>query len=414
MAHHSPNDSTPATNAHDFASPEAQTLEPAIQRWFTQRGLTLLLMGTSLATSTTERAARVMVSLFVLTMLLIAPVWLSGNVIPSLGLGLVLTLVAWWGSNLLRRRRIFSVPRTIGWFEALAYLVMPSTVVLFTTDVGGLVGVGFEDPTALEIALALVVFCVQLLELALLLGMERLGLLTLASWLGRTFLASLGQTGSTLATTLPVSLGVVFFFFLNPSVWATMGTLSPVAYASVIGLLLILAGAFLGSQRHLGLASLSTFDTEKDYRDALATTPLADSPAIELPATCPMTPLQNFCVRQVAVLSQLVVGLVIACAVFMLFLVIGYLAVDPATVQVWTRAAPRILTQYHGTGHTYAITPGHLRVAGFLATFAAFNYSLASATDGRLRQNSKEQAADAIRSACAMRLALLRGALTRS
>ncbi|SMO72640.1 hypothetical protein [Propioniciclava tarda] len=37
----------------------------------------------------------------------------------------------------------------------------------------------------------------------------------------------------------------------------------------------------------------------------------------------------------------------------------------------------------------------------------AFNCSLASATDGRLRQNSKETASEAIRQASAMRLALL-------
>ena len=121
----------------------------------------------------------------------------------------------------------------------------------------------------------------------------------------------------------------------------------------------------------------------------------------------PDAPLQRFYVRQVAVLSQLVVSLVIALAVFALFVVIGYLAVDRDTAKAWTRTAPGVLVKYVGPTHTDVLTEAHLRVAGFLAAFVAFNCSLASATDGRLRQNSKETASEAIRQASAMRLALL-------
>lgn len=63
--------------------------------------------------------------------------------------------------------------------------------------------------------------------------------------------------------------------------------------------------------------------------------------------------------------------------------------------------------KYVGPTHTDVLTEAHLRVAGFLAAFVAFNCSLASATDGRLRQNSKETASEAIRQASPMRLALL-------
>ena len=125
------------------------------------------------------------------------------------------------------------------------------------------------------------------------------------------------------------------------------------------------------------------------------------------PAETPLTSRQQTNVRLVAILSQLVVALVVALGTFVLLLAIGYLAVSGATVAAWTREAPKVLVSIGWLGDSYVLTPGHLKVAGFLATFTAFNFSLVSATDARLRQGTKETVASVVRQACALRLALL-------
>lgn len=384
----------------------------AVQTWFRKRGLSMLLAGTPLAQRTSERAAPALVVCFLLAMASAA--WMTSlDLWLSLSIGLAVVVLTWVASNLIRRRPPFAWVKAIGWLEGASFVVAPAAMVAAAAQVGQLDMEGI-DPDTEKLLYVISFVVIQVLALLTILGLEKLGVVTLASWLSRTLFATFSQTGSALATSLPVSLGVVFFFFLNPGVWGSIGMLTPTPYLALIGLLLLLAGAFLGSQRHLGLDALTSFATQDEFLEALAETPLAATAKVDTPMTCPMGPLQKFYVRQVAVLSQLVVSVIIALAVFALFVVIGYLAVDPGTAAAWTRTAPRALVKFVGPEHTYVITEAHLRVAGFLAAFVAFNYSLASATDGRLRQNSKETASEAIRQASAMRIALLNSSTRRS
>ncbi len=190
--------------------------------------------------------------------------------------------------------------------------------------------------------------------------------------------------------------------------WATLGVLPPVAYASVVALLLLLAGLFLGSSRHIDLRSLLHFDGADAVRASLAGTPLAGASYTgEVPVECPLARDQWRSVRLVAILSQLVGAVLVAVAVFGLFLAVGWLAVDGATVQAWTHRALNPLIEYRGLAHAYVLTTAHLKVAGFLATFAAFNFSLASATDARLRQDTRDTVTGVVRQAAALRLVLL-------
>ncbi len=379
-----------------------------VARWFDRRGLTLLLSGTPYARSTSERATPVLIGWFLLVMLVGLPLSTTLSWWASLGLAVGIVLVTWLASNLARRRPPFGPIQRIGWLESAAFVLGPPLLVMLATSADEFAGEEV-DPQTFKLVTVIVIGVIQVLAVLVILGLERLGLVTLSRWLSRSLGRSLSQTGSTLATSLPVSLGVVFFFFLNPGVWGSIGTLTITPYLAVIAVLLLLAALFIARQQHLGLAELVHFETTEDLRAAMADTPLCDAPTPEVPATCPLTRRQRFYVRQVAMLSQLMVGLIIAGAVFLLFLVIGYLAIDPATAQVWTRSAPHALFTYAGSGHTYLISTAHLRVAGFLAVFVAFNFTLASATDARLRHTAKETAFQVIRQACAMRLTLLQG-----
>ncbi|HPZ51016.1 MAG TPA: hypothetical protein PLA44_14285 [Propionibacteriaceae bacterium] len=384
-----------------------------IVRWFDRRGLTLLLAGTPYARSTSERATPVLIGWFLLVMLVALPMSTTLAWWVALGMALAIVVVTWLASNVVRRRPLLGPIQKIGWLESAAFVIGPPLMITLATSTDEFAGEEI-DPLSFKVLTAVIVALLQVVALLVILGLERLGIVTLSRWLSRSLGRSLSQTGSTLATSLPVSLGVVFFFFLNPGVWGSIGTLTITPFLAVISVLLLLAALFIARQQHLGLAELVHFETAEELREALSDTPLADlsdgpdESALEVPASCPLTRRQRFYVRQIAMLSQLMVGLIIAAAVFLLFLVIGYLAVDPATAQVWTRSAPNVLLRYEGAGHTYLISSAHLQVAGFLACFVAFNFTLASATDARLRHTAKEAAFQVIRQACAVRLVLLR------
>ena len=381
-----------------------------IVRWFDRRGLTLLLSGTPYARSTSERATPVLIGWFLLLMLVALPMSTTLAWWAALGMALAIVVVTWLASNALRRRPLLGPVQKIGWLESAAFVIGPPLMITLATSTDEFAGEDV-DPLTFKVLTAVIVALLQLVALLVILGLERLGIVTLSRWLSRSLGRSLSQTGSTLATSLPVSLGVVFFFFLNPGVWGSIGTLTITPFLAVISVLLLLAALFIARQQDLGLAELVHFETPDELQDALSDTPLvglADESALEVPASCPLTRRQRFYVRQIAMLSQLMVGLIIAAAVFLLFVVIGYLAVDPATAQVWTRSAPNVLLRYEGAGHTYLISSAHLQVAGFLACFVAFNFTLASATDARLRHTAKEAAFQVIRQACAVRLVLLR------
>ncbi len=382
-----------------------------VERWFARRGLTLMLRGTGVGGSTADRAAPVLVVLFLASMLLIVPWLTTADLRISLAIAFVVLILTWVGGNFLGRRSPFARIRHIGWVEAVAFIAAPSVAVMATPlsdDV-----LDSVDLPALQVRLfaGALVAAWQMLLLAGVFLIVMLGLTSLMTWLLREVWRSLGETGSALSATLPVMLGVVFFFFINPGVWSTMGELPAWSYVQVMALLLLLAVAFLSSRRQFDLAALTRFDDEAELRAALVGTPVEHVPAADLPATpvtCPLIRRQRLNATIVAVTSRLVVAFVIALAVFSFFVVLGTIAIDAATITRWTGAAPSVIASVDSLGaRPYLLTWESLRVAGFLAMFSAFNYSIASATDTRLRHGAAGAVNDVITQACAIRLVLL-------
>lgn len=383
-----------------------------VERWYGRRGLTLMLRGTGIGGGTADRAAPVLVVLFLASMLLIVPWLTTADLRISVAIAVIVLILTWVGGNLIDRRPPFARIRHIGWVEALAFVAAPSIAVMATplsSDVLEAV-----DLPSMEIRLfaGALVAAWQVLLLAGVFLIVMLGLSSLMTWLLREVWRSLGETGSALSATLPVMLGVVFFFFINPGVWSTMGELPAWSYVQVMALLLLLAITFLSSRRQFDLPALTRFEDEADLRASLVGTPaehVPDADLPETPVTCPLIRRPRLNATIVAVTSRLVVAFVIALAVFSFFVVLGTIAIDAATITRWTGAAPSVIAKVNSLGpRPYLLTWESLRVAGFLAMFSAFNYSIASATDTRLRHGAAGAVNDVITQACAMRLVLLK------
>jgi hypothetical protein len=257
------------------------------------------------------------------------------------------------------------------------------------------------------------------------------GALSIIIWLLRELTGSVGQVGVTLARTLPLLLGVVTFFFLSAELWQSMGRLRPISYTAVVLLFVGLGAAFLSSRSQLDLDVLSRFSSREEIATLLAGTSVAltapDAPAsrataeatatdaggevgADASATAYVTPLgrrQRLNLRLVVALSKLTVAATVSLAVFVFFVVLGFLAVDASTVASWVQGEPRVMWTVSLLGEEFALTREHVKVAGFLAVFAGFYFAVVSATDAHLRAGLRDTAEEAVREACAARVALL-------
>lgn len=203
-------------------------------------------------------------------------------------------------------------------------------------------------------------------------------------------------------------LGFVFFFFFNTGVWSAVTGLEVWSFVGLVTFLLILGAGFLSSSRQFALEPLARFDEDSDVREALAGTPfpaLADT--VPTPVVCPLNRRQTANLRFVSVLSRLVMAMVLALAVFAIFVVLGFIVFGPDAVQGWAKQTPQVIFSLRIGDQLHIICWQQLKVAGFLATFSAFNYTLVAATDSRLRQEVVDTATTILRQACALRLGLL-------
>ena len=381
------------------------------ERWFRQRGLVTLLDGTGVESTAGVRAAPALVVIFLVIMLWGVPDLLGVPLLPGALIAIGTIVVTWVLANLARRRRPFAPVARIGWIEALAFVGVPSVLSLFSPTVAlePEDGVPYLPDGMWRVVIAMTSALVLFLILATVYLVVVSGLGSLVSLLVRELLGAVSRTGGTLATVIPVLLGFVFFFFLNPGVWAGIANVDGLSYAALLGFLLTCGGLFVGSQKQFDLAALSTFATTSDLEEALRGTPVEGDPAARLktPAHCSLRGRQTFNLRLVAVLSRLATASVLAAAVFSVFVILGFIVIGPDTVLAWTKTDPSVLFSLRIGRAEHIVCWQQLRVAGFLATFSGFNYMLVSATDGRLRQDATDAAVVIIRQACALRLVLL-------
>ncbi len=78
---------------------------------------------------------------------------------------------------------------------------------------------------------------------------------------------------------------------------------------------------------------------------------------------------------------------------------------QPATIETWTTAAPRVLATFTLFGRPVAITEELLRVAVFLAGFSGFYFTIYVVTDATFRREFFEDVEDEVRQAFAVRAA---------
>lgn len=402
----------------------ARAAQGEVERWFARRGLGVLLDDTHLGSHASVRMVPWLLGCFLVVMFALVP-GSTSNMLVTVVISLVTALATWVGGNFARGDRVFARLHRVGFIEMAAFVVVPTVAAAVAPYED--VAVWDERISAGDARLltTTTIAGLQLLLLVVVVAVVQLRLVSVAALLTRQLFTSLSGTATVMARTLPLLLGVVTFFFFTGELWQSVGRLTAGAYLGVVALFVASSTAFLARREHLDVEALGHFSTDDELTDALRTTPLARGaglyPAddgvahvsVAIPAQCTLSRGQQRTVLLVATLSRLVVATVVAGAVLAFFLVLGVLCVDASVVATWSGHEPSVLAGWSSSVHDYVVTWQHIRVAGFLAVFAGFYYSVVSATDPTLRQGLVDNTADTVRAACAARLVVLSQAQLR-
>lgn len=295
-----------------------------------------LLTGTGKRSRVGVRVVPVLVVLFALVMVLIVPDGRNGMLTL---ISVVALLLTWVAGSLIRERRIVAPIRRIGCLEAVVFVLVPTVTALMVSVDDEISRILQEETSTLEVRIifATFVFGLQLVLLVTVYGVAALGLASAISSITRELFTSLGASGTVLARTLPLLLGVVTFIYVSGETWRTIGRVPMLGYIGVIGVLVLASGAFLLRREHLDLDGLARVENREELLASIEGIPLPAETVLladdlTYPVTCPLTPYQDGTIRATAAMSHLVVTGLAGVAVSGFFLVLGFFGIAPDVV----------------------------------------------------------------------------------
>lgn len=377
-----------------------------VATWFRRRGFTSLLEGTQMR-SNAHTLARSLTVVLILVMVLTmppannTPVWM----VP---VNLALLVMTWIGLNLARHRRPLAPINHVGMLERAAFIVIPS------------ISAGIEpaepftlddiELSALEVKISSIIgmAMIQMILYGIVALVVRSGVVHLWPWLQRQIITALAAASASLGRSMPLLLGVVGLFYFTAELWQAVGRLASWGYPVLLLLFIGSSVLFLQGRSQLDLDELAHFEDEDALVEQLDDTPLrSHTSVVALPASCPLDRRQEKDLRIVATFARLTVVMVVSVAVFCFFISLGAVTINAEVVKAWSAADPSVLWTWETSRRTYNLTWEHLRVAGFLAVFAGFYFSLVSRTDPSLKADMRDTAEETVREACAARLVAL-------
>jgi hypothetical protein len=276
------------------------------------------------------------------------------NVLAVAG-GLAILLGAVAALNRARGRPFSAIPRRLGKTELAGFVLVPAVLpVIFGGQVGS----------------AMVTAGANVLLLLLIYAVVGLGLISILRWsLGRV-LAQLRSALTLLARAVPLLAIFVLLSFPTQELWGIFADPTRGIYAVILGLLALLAGAFLTVRLPQEARAL-----EREVGQDMA----------------PLSRRQLFNVELVMFVSQAVQVLFVGLMIALFLVVFGVLAVDDGLRTQWLGSPGRELFHFHMLGERLELTSQLVRVAVGLAAFSGFYFAIAMFTDSTYRAEFLEE-----------------------
>ncbi len=388
---------------HDVAS-ENESLT-AVERWFIRRGLPHFVERKDSVWTIWSRAIPLLVVAYLLLGLNALDIYhwtWQRNVVAALFV-LVVLVLTWIGSNLIRGLPALERPRQIGPVE-LALLILgpaiPSAIFAQWADV-------FD--TLVEGAAVLVVVW----------AITSYGVVPLLGWASERTLSQVTVFLNVIVRALPLLLLFQTFLFINAEVWQLAGTLTGPIYWVTLAIFFVLGSVFLLSRVPTLVRSLNAFDSWDDV-EGLADPTVARG-LLERTGHHHVGPppndrpggRQRFNIGLVALFSQAIQISAAALAMFGFFVLFGFLAIPDETALAWTQLdSVHVFAHLSVGGRQLILSDPLLRVAGFLGAFTGMYFTVVLSTDSTYRDEFAEDIGPELRQALAVRV-LYREVLAR-
>ncbi|WP_410616581.1 hypothetical protein [Amycolatopsis sp. lyj-109] len=234
-----------------------------------------------------------------------------------------------------------------------------------------------------------------LTQLAILTGLFAAAFVGVGSIVGWALRAAYRQTrllGELITRALPLLLLFTVFGFFTTEIWQVGAALPRQRMWLVVGLLALVAVAFLLAMLKDEVTRLTQSRTAPVGLDKLRETPLAGFLADDVPAErLPLTKLERANMVLVLVLTQVLQTFVLATLVFVFFVVFGIVAVQHAVIKAWVGRDPVSGTLF---GIQLPIPQELLQVSLFIAAFSGLYFAASTVTDAKYRSAFFDPLAD--------------------
>ena len=309
----------------------------------------------------------------------------------ALVLVVAVLLATWSVTNIVRRRPAFGRPTEVGPWELFVFVVGPEIPVL-------MFGQWADAAKAMVIGVATLLVVYFATSYAL---------VPILRWAGTRAVAMVDSLGSVLSRALPLLLVTITFLFLAAEVWEVLGDLDGVAYWLTLGLFFVVGGGFVVTRLPGDVAVAASLDAWSDVRELVAGTPAErlDIPDEGSPPPADLSRKEYVNVALVGLVARTLQVVVVGLAVGTFLTIFGTLAMPVDTIAGWVGEEPNVLLSWSLGGRSMAVTEQLLRVAGFLATFAALSFTVYLVTDPTYREEFRTDVASEVREAIAVRAA---------
>jgi len=374
------------------------------ERWLRRRGLPHLIPGWSTAEDALTRATPFLALVFLAEVLGSFTErrrgW--GQFAVFVGAAVVL-LGAAALLNVVRGRRVFSLPDRVRVPELVLFLVVPASLPLLFDDLNW-------ERAGLVLVQGVVVLAVTVVVVDY-------ALLPMGVWAVNESARTLRLVAQLASRTLPTLLLLVTFIFLNAEMWQVAYDFTGWRYLLTLLLFLAVGSAFVLSNTTGRSGEIASFDdwSQVDEVCAAAGCEVGDQPPPDGPPDVELGPRARVNIVMVLFLSQGLQVLVVALAVFAFYLVFGVLTVPPPTVVAWVGQEPHLLVDRlpEWLDGLPVVTPvaEHLslellRVAGFIGAFAGLQVAISSTIDESYRREFLGRISAEVREAVGVSLRL--------
>ena len=370
----------------------------AVERWFLRQGLPHLIHDYRASTDVFTRAAPFLVLVFLFNVTgafgdRFTGWSQAGVAVLSAGIILGLAVLV----NLLRGRRPLQLPDDVGAIELVVFTVVPAVPSL----------VFAERP----LVTAAGVVAGNLVVLAVVYVIVGFGLVPTTVWAARQTYRQMSQVVTLMGRALPFVLVFSAFLFLNAELWQVAQDFTPLAFWVSVGLLVLVAAAFIALRIPREIAEIARFESW-DRVCGLAEragSPLSARPPEAMEGICdpPLTRADRINVALVVLFNLGLQIVLVSSAIGLFYVVFGLFAVREETILEWTSleglGPDDIVAQLDLGGTELVLTVELLRVVGFLAAFSSLQFAVAAVTDRAYREEFFDDVTREVRRALAVR-----------